>query len=161
MTFPLPGGICRKVCRPQRSTPRQMEPKDVARLALATIKNGWTPCEVMEAVRARIQCATCEAEIQSVDAGFQALEEDAKALLEAILELLESLGIPAKEKPPEKGDPEPPWWRRLLRALNLAAKVREFVVAVIGIYEAVVELNQTISQLIADVRELMQCCSKG
>lgn len=161
MTFPLPDGICRKVCRPKRAVPRQMVPKDVARLALATVKNGWTPCEVLDAVRAVINCPRCEEEIRAVDEGLQALEEDAKALLEAILELLESLGIPTKEKPPEKGEPEPPWWRRLLRALNIATKVRDFVQAVIGIYETVAALNETISRLIADIRELMQCCNKG
>lgn len=160
MTFPLPQGICRKVCRPVRSPPRQMEPKDVARLALATVKNGYSQCDVLDAVRAVISCPKCQAAIDAVDTGLQALEEDFARLLEAILALLESLGIPAKTEPGDKWETEP-WWRRLLRMLNLAAKVREFVLAVLEVYYAVKALNQTIQTLITDIRELMKCCSGG
>jgi len=158
MTFPLPGGICRQVCRPKRSPPRQMEPRDVARLALATVKNGYSQCDVMDAVRAVISCPKCQAAIDAVDLGLQVLEEDFKRLLEAILALLESLGIPARTQPGDKWETEP-WWRRLLRMINLAAKVWEFVNAVLEVYYAVQALNQTIRVLIQDIRELMKCCS--
>jgi hypothetical protein len=158
MTFPLPGGICRQVCRPKRSPPRQMEPRDVARLALATVKNGYSQCDVLDAVRAVISCPKCKAAIDAVDTGLQALEEDFARLLEAILALLGSMGIPKRTLPGDKYETEI-WWRRLLRMINLVVKVREFVAAVLEVYEAVKALNQTIRVLIADIRELMKCCS--
>jgi len=158
MTFPLPGGVCRQVCRPKRSPPRQMEPKDVARLALATVKNGYSSCDVLDAVRAVISCPKCQAAIDAVDNGLQALMEDSARLLEALYALVESLGIPKKILPGDKYETEE-WWRRLLRMINLVTKVRDFVEAVLEVYEAVLALNQTIRVLIADIRELMKCCS--
>lgn len=157
MTFPLGPG-CRKVCRPARSVPRQMEPKDVARLAKATVKNGYSQCEVLAAVKEVVKCPQCEKEIAEVDEGLQALEEDAKELLDAILKLLDALGIPTRAEVPEKGAPEPSWWRKLLRMFNVVSKIRGVVVSIIEIYEAVKALNATVQTLIADVRELMKCC---
>lgn len=159
VSFPLPDGTCRRVCRPNRAVPRQINPKDVARLALAAVKNGYKDCEVMDAVRGVVKCSKCREKIEAVDEGLQALEEDARELLSAILELLGALGIPTKGEEPEKGKTEA-WWKKLLKAINLATKIRDFVEAVLKIYEGLLALNETVTRLIADVRELMKCCSE-
>lgn len=158
--FPLPNGYCRKVCRPARATPRQMSPKDVGRLARATAQNGYDPCFILAEVKKQLGCdeQDCSALIDAVDAGLQALEEDAQKVLQAILDVLTSLGLPKGEPPPEKGEPPTPWWRRLLRQLNIARKLYELVDAIVELWEAVNDLNETIARLIADVRGLMQCC---
>jgi len=136
-----------------------MSPKDVARLALATVKNGYTACEVLAAVKEVVKCNACRDIIEQVDDGLQALQEDLDALWEAILELLSALGIPSKTKPGDKIE-EQAWWRRLLRALNIVSKIRDLVNAVLNVYDSVNALIKTANQLIQDVKRLMQCCNQ-
>lgn len=160
MSFPLPDGICRPVCRPKRSTPRLVGPKDAARFAKAAVENGYECREVMKEVKKAIPCAACEKEIQDVDQGLQVLGEDAEAVVSAILNLLEAVGIPTKgtPEPDDKTIPETPWWKRLLRAVNVVTRVSEIVEAILTLYHAVNSLAATITQVVEAVRSLMQCC---
>lgn len=47
MTFPLPQGLCRKVCRPVRHPPRVIRAAEVFRMARAAKRNGEGPCTIL------------------------------------------------------------------------------------------------------------------
>lgn len=50
MNFPLPTGICRKVCRPTRVPARVVRAKDVKRFAKAALANGENACLILGGV---------------------------------------------------------------------------------------------------------------
>ena len=75
MSFPLPQGVCRKVCRPVRIPPRIVKPVDVIRMAKAAVRHGTQPCELTRMVANAVDCKLCDKEIQDVDLGLQYLKE--------------------------------------------------------------------------------------
>lgn len=157
MTFPLPTGICRKVCRPPRNPPRRTDTDDVVRMARAAVRNGADPCELAGVVRRELGCA-CSDEALSVQQGLEAIAEDRDALRAAFEELLIALGILAKgsipQAPPPPGDPV---WRQWLRRIRALLRWAEVAGALYNLWEAVAEFSRVLDTFVDDVARLLRC----
>lgn len=157
MSFPLPDGICRPVCRPKRKFPRRFTKKDVARVALAAVENGEDSCAVLAAVKEVVACPSsdCGAEWADFDAGVQAAEEDLQALLDALKNLLEALGLP-RAAPDELKDPET-IAQRLLRIVRNLVLIYDIGRAISDVIVAVGALSVTVARLVEAARSLADC----
>lgn len=129
-------------------------------MAAAARKNGYS-CEELQEALATVGCAqkNCADQIEAVDQGLEALSEDAQAVLDALEELLASLGLPRRSRAPDEKnkEEETPWWQELISKLNVVAKAWEIGAALSELFSSVDALNATIKTLLADVKGLMQC----
>lgn len=87
MTFPLPQGICRKVCRPTRVPPRVIRASEVFRIARAAKRNGESPCSILASA---YRALPLDHHVR-LTAAARALAESASAVNEATAEVLEGL----------------------------------------------------------------------
>lgn len=88
MTFPLPQGVCRKVCRPTRSPPRVIRASEVFRISRAAKRNGEGPCTILSsAYRAVPELGFPE----KLDTAALALAEAATAVNDATMVVLEDI----------------------------------------------------------------------
>ncbi len=159
MPFPLPDGICRTVCRPNRKFPRQFTLKDAVRIAVATVENGVEPCQLIIEIRKAVGCEDeCANEFADFDAGVQAAEEDLSGLQDAIKQLLEALGIPQGE--PDIKDPET-IVQRLVRLLRNIVLLYDIASALLNLISAVGSLATTVSRLVESARSLADCLRKN
>jgi len=145
MTFPLPTGICRKVCRPARPRPRVTRTPDVVRMALAAVKHGALPCDIAREVRKAVNCKVCSDQIAEIivyleefdllAAGWQLLwEQIKKELFE--LELEPELNIILRVLRMI--------WRRLTAVIRLAKLI-------MLMFDAM-ELNDRLSRVLGNLR---------
>jgi len=157
MTFPLPPG-CRKVCRPVRIPPRVVKISAVVRFAKAAVDNGESPCAVVDAVSAAVGCERCADQIQVVRQTLERIETGVEDVLSAIWDVLDAFGIPRTPAPSdEAGVMRESWFRRVLRQLNLIAKVAQIVAALIRLVRVFTDFAADLAQLIRDVRALIDC----
>jgi len=88
MTFPLPQGVCRKVCRPVRRPARVIRAAEVYRIARAAKRNGEAPCTILSsAYRATPELGYPA----SLDAASMALVDAAQKVNELTAEVLADL----------------------------------------------------------------------
>lgn len=88
MTFPLPQGVCRKVCRPVRRPARVIRAAEVFRIARAAKRNGEGPCTILSsAYRAVPELKYPE----KLDEASLALIESAQKVNDIVTEVLEDL----------------------------------------------------------------------
>jgi len=151
--FPLPDGYCRNVCRPNRKFPRRFKLSDAVRIAVAAVENGEDACVLARAVRAAVGCTNekCAEAWLDFDNGVQAAEEDLAAVSDAVMELLEALGLPPEEDKVETIA------RRLLRILRSLILVYEIANAIANLIIAVGALALTVRRLIESARGLANC----
>jgi len=120
MSFPLPSGYCREVCRPVRE-PRYSKLDVIIRMANAAVRRGTAgPCEIVDAVAQAVGCATdpCAAEREEL---VRQAERTVEAVW-AVIEAAEDLGIKVNiRRGSYLPDPEqdPGLWDQFLDAISL------------------------------------------
>jgi hypothetical protein len=156
MTFPLPTGICRKVCRPVRPTPRVTRTPDVVRMALAAVKHGALPCEVSGAVRVAVGCELCIDEINRILETWDALQE----VIFDIMELLRRLKDEFDIIPGLPSEGIKRWVWLLIRRLNLFARLYRFATIVFELIDTLGVLFKILSMLLDDVKAFLDCAKR-
>ncbi len=86
MTFPLPQGICRKVCRPVRDPPRVVRANEVFRIARAAARNGEFPCAILSAAYQAVPQLNYPRRLSDVSKALVAAVEEVNRLTGAALE---------------------------------------------------------------------------
>lgn len=165
MHFPLPSGICRKVCRPARSTPRLIGQADVVRLARAAVRHGADPCALSRAVRRAMGCC-CDDVLRSIDDGVQAIMEDIDRIQEILDGMAELAGIlipplRGKSRPGDVFQPvtQARGWRLILQKLGNLIRPSVILAALVELAIAIKQLIDDILVLLEDISRLMTCCS--
>lgn len=156
MTFPLPDGICREVCRPPRSMPRLMNAKDAIRMAKAAVRNGEDACQVARGVSLAVGC-TCDKEVQDVADGRHILDKAIDEFRIAVGKLAEQLGLEAGKLKGQIDQPTDSLTRRLLRRLSAFISAYEIIKAMIRVYNAGDELEKAFVVFMNDVQRLLLC----
>lgn len=150
MTFPLPNGVCREVCRPQRLPPRRTKVNDALRMSRAAIRNGGDGCELLAGILAITDCEICQDEQRELAEARTVLSEGWNDVMAARAAVLESLGI----------DPERETLgriRRLVRALRFLFTLMRFARAVDDLLLQISRLNRAMPGIQSAITELFQC----
>lgn len=157
MTYPLPIGVCRTVCRTKTAP---MDAQVVARMAKSAVKNGDDPCLVVELVRIATGCrGECTEEAQNVEVGLDALREAVDELESALLDLLRALNL----KGPPSNDPlsKESLLERILKYLKFLSSLKKLVSAILDVWDAYSRFLMVFRQFIDDVAALIRCLRKG
>ena len=109
MTFPLPQGVCRKVCRPTRNPPRIIRASEVFRIARAEKRNGEGPCTILSSAYRAVPELDYPAKLTAA----------ADALDQAYAEVFEAAGTVAKDLFTIRGGRMILWWRILTLILDV------------------------------------------
>lgn len=163
MTFPLPVGVCRKVCRPVRDPPRVVRVSAVVRMARAAVKHGAEPCEVVREVLQEVGCELCKEHIEGVRDGIEALVEAIADFLKALYDLIDALlGIRVQQLPPAEGDAVRirTFWEKLLLLLRRALivfRIKEAADALFELIDAWARLNEVLAQFMIEANALANC----
>lgn len=160
MNFPLPSGICRKVCRPVRFPPRLTGWREAVRFAKAAVKNGDDPCFVASQVAAAVGCdiCGCAEELANVIAASESAGRAWRDVLIALLGLIEALSGLTLTPGPGGQVPDPgTWWQRFLRLLKRIIRPAEFVDALLAFVEAVDAFEAEFYSLQRAIQALEKC----
>ena len=158
MSFPLPQGQCRQVCRPVRFPPRVSTWREAVRFAKAAVRNGDEPCFVAAEVAKAVGCDVCGcgAEIAAVIAASKkaggAWADVVLALL-GLIEAISGLSLGGGGQVPEPDT----WWQRFLRLLRRIIRPAEFVDALYSLVQAVDTFEQEFYALQEAVKALEEC----
>jgi len=162
MNFPLPSGICRKVCRPVRFPPRLSGWREAVRFAKAAVKNGDDPCFVASQVAIAVGCDICGCgeEMLAVEKASNAAGQAWAAVRLALYALIEALsGLNLGDQGGQIPDPES-WWRRFLRLLKRIIRPAQFIDALWIFVSAVDDFERTFYALQTAIAALEKCRKK-
>jgi hypothetical protein len=163
MSFPLPSGVCRRVCRPVRSPPRLTGWREAVRFAKAAVKNGDDPCFVASQVAIAVGCDICGCgeEMLAVEKASDAAGLAWADVRFALYGLIEALsGLDLRDQPPGQiPDPES-WWKRFLRLLRRLIRPAEFLDALWAFVSAVDAFDQAFYSLQVAIAALEKCRKK-
>lgn len=157
MTFPLPQGLCRRVCRPVRVPPRLSGWKEAVRFARAAVRHGDDPCFVASQVAIAVGCDICgcgeelEAVIKASDnAGLK--WADVLIGLYGLVEALSGIRLGGGQLP----DPGT-WWDRFLRFLRRVIRPAEIIGALWELVSAVDAFEAAFYDLQRAIDALQKC----
>lgn len=157
MTYPLPIGVCRTVCRTKTAP---MDAQVVARMAKSAVKNGDDPCLVVELVRIATGCNdSCREEAANVELGLEALKEAVDELEKAIIDLLRALNL--KGAPTDDPLSKESLLERIIKYIKFASSLKKLVTAILDVWDAYSKFVSTFRQFIDDVAALIRCLNKG
>jgi len=149
--FPLPSGVCRKVCRPLRDPPRLVTPKDAARMARAAARR-HPVCEVLGAVYSALESPEA-GHASMVEEGMDALDERLDELDRALRILAQDIvGIRIKDIPEDESTLQK-WLRRAKIAMRIGAIIEDLV----DIFRAYVEMRKVLRELLRNVGFMLSC----
>lgn len=160
MSFPLPSGICRKVCRPVRVPPRLSGWKEAVRFAKAAVRHGDDPCFVASQVAKAVGCDICGCgkEIEEVIEASRRAGSAWVDVLTALYGLIEALSGLTLVPGPGGQIPEPgTWWTRFLRLLKRIIRPAEFVGALLELVQAVDNFEAAFYALQRAIEALRKC----
>jgi len=162
MTFPLPNGYCREVCRPARE-PRYSKVDAVVRLAVAAVRRGTAaPCVIAEAVAQAIGCVPdpCGAEREELVRQADKTAEAAQAVIDAAAELGIKVNIDRGTYVPSP-ETDPTWWDNFVNAISLLWRWAEIIYNVYQLLLAIWDFLDQFAILLQDIVTLEQCLSRG
>lgn len=160
MSFPLPQGVCRQVCRPVRFPPRLTGWKEAVRFAKAAVKNGDEPCFVAEQVAKAVGCelSACGKEVDAVIAAGKIASASWADVLTALLGLIEAITGLTLTLGPGGQIPEPEgWWPRFLRLLRRIIRPAEFIDALLTLVQAIDDFDEAFYDLRGALDALEKC----
>lgn len=170
MTFPLPTGVCRPVCRPNRKEPRLIRLKDAVRLAKAAVDNGDDPCDVSKAVFLALRCRPCERELQDLVEGRDLLIQAWRQVREKLATILRLVGLGTfadqlvEDEEPSTGEPINPenipsgsFWGRLWRRFLWIVRLVAFLQAIGELVTALLLYNQRLAQFLNALADYLTC----
>lgn len=160
MTFPLPQGTCRKVCRPVRVPPRLSGWKEAVRFARAAVRHGDDPCFVVSRVAIAVGCDICGCgeELEAVIKASQVAGARWADVVAALLGLIEALsGLTLTPKPGGQVPDPGTWWQRFLRLLRRIIRPAEVVSAILELVQAVDEFEAAFYDLQKAITALQKC----
>ncbi len=153
--FPLPSGVCRKVCRPLRDPPRLVTPKDAARMARAAARRSPV-CEVLGAVYSALESPEA-GHASMVEEGIDALDERLDALDTALRVLAQDIaGIRVTDIPEDETTLQK-WLRRAKIAMRVGAIIDDLV----EIFRSYVAMREVLRELMRNVGLMIQCLRGG
>jgi len=154
--FPLPEGICRKVCRPVRRTPRVTKPGDVARMATAAVRHGASECAVLGAVYAALEGAGQAGHVLMVEEGLDELQEAVDELDGALFAILEDiLGIKITSTGQIPDDET--IFEKFLRRIKQIMRVKAIAEDLIEVVKKWVALRVVMKELQRNIGLLLEC----
>lgn len=157
--FPLPQGICRKVCRPVRFPPRLSGWKEAVRFAKAAVRHGDDPCFVASQVAIAVGCDICGCQQELEDVILKSAKAgtawaDVVLALLGLIEALSGLDL----RPPRGQLPEPEsWWLRFIRLLKKIIRPAEFIRALRDLVNAVDTFEAAFYDLTRAIEALKKC----
>lgn len=170
MTFPLPEGTCRTVCRPARKTPRLIRLNDAVRLAKAAVDNGEKPCEVSAAIYRALQCRPCGPALDDVITGRDLLVDSWRGVRAALATVLRLVGLGTladqleDDEQPETGEPIDPeqipsgsFWGRLWRRFIWIVRLVAFLQAIGELVSALLLYNRRLAEFLNALADYLRC----
>lgn len=170
MTFPLPTGVCRPVCRPNRKEPRLIRLKDAVRLAKAAVDNGDGACEVTTAIFRALGCRPCERQLQEMVEGRDLLIQAWRQVREKLATVLRLVGLGTladqlvDDEEPSTGEPIDPenipsgsFWGRLWRRFLWIVRLVAFLQAIGELVTALLEYNRRLAQFLNAFQDYLAC----
>lgn len=159
--FPLPDGICRTVCRPNRSEQRTVTTKAAVRFARAAVTHGADPCDVVKAIRNAIGAkCNCEQQQEEVIQGLDVLADGWDDLWEALLWLVKALvGIESWEEFDKLSKVK--WWQILWSRLKFLWSIKKVADALWDVIDAIRNLRQQEMAFRNAVADLIVCLNEG
>jgi hypothetical protein len=156
MTFPLPRGICRKVCRPVRAN-MFARTEVVVRMATAAVRRGEDACELVSRVAVAVNCAPnpCEIEAEALSISLALAEDAAGRAIDAARELADEFSWSRGQGLRPEDDTS--WWDELLARLNLIARIIRITIAVFDLLEAFLDFLDATYLSWRDARALVRC----
>ena len=149
MPFPLDQGVCRVVCRPNRSKPRRVKIPAVVRFANAAVRDGEDPCDVVRAVVDELGCGPCEGLEMDVVEALDVVIEVRERLRDAVVNLLLAFGIE-----PEETQQKDTFLDKLIRRLRGLINIIDLANALIELVAAAadaVDLLGGVAEVLAEV----------
>ncbi len=159
MSFPLPRGVCRPVCRPRRAN-AFTRTEVVTRMALAAVRRGEDACAIVDSVANAVGCSpiACEVEAESFSIALALVEEAAGRALDAAIDLADEFSW--RRGAALRPEGESSWWADLLAQLNLAARIIRITIAVYALLEAMFDFLDRSFIAFRDGRALLACLER-
>lgn len=157
MTFPLPTGTCREVCRPARIN--RFSQKDVViRMAIAAVKRGNDPCDIAVGVANAVECplsTPCTQEALQLSSSLQLFRDGLDQLLQAAIDLAEDFAW--KKAGAYMPEDETSWWEDLITKLNVMARIVKITVHVVALLDSLFDVVDRAYIVITDTLALIEC----
>lgn len=160
MTFPLPNGYCRSVCRPKRVSPRLVTIREVVRFARTAVKNGDRPCDIVSGVADAVGC-DCKESAQMVADGIPVLREAQEELISRMVDLANTLGFGLFDLKDAIPRPQDGLLRRLWRRLSVFLLVKDIVEQMYAVFVAGQAFFAILDSWITAVSDLLTCLEGG
>ena len=160
MTFPLPQGVCRRVCRPVRDPPRLSGWREACRFARAAVRHGDDPCFVAAEVAKAVGCSLdgCGEELEAVIKASAVAGARWADVVLALLGLIEALsGLTLTPSPPGQLPDPGSWWQRFLRFLRRIVRPLEIADALWQLVQAVDAFEAAFYDLQRAIAALKKC----
>lgn len=158
MSFPLPRGSCRTVCRPAREN-QYANTQFAVRAAVAAVARGANACDVSRAVADAVSCSprVCVFELENLLVSASRVTETSQQFMDAVGKLGMDWGIMRKMPEAPRDDP---WWQVFVETFKIVFKIVDFVIDIIAVVNAGWELLDATYIMILDSEGLARCLSE-